>query len=146
MKRSGELKRTSSLKRTTYMPRKREKPRRTSHADSDEPEYLDFLRAQRICGLIRASIAGRLRPELRAYLGRCRGRMEPEHERHGVGKGQKAPDRRAWECCSHHHRQRHSKRGVWFHLTLEQERELIAGNIDDARARYLSHGSRRASS
>ncbi len=144
MKRTAIKRGGSRLQRKTWMLRKRDRPRRTSAPDSDEPEYLDFLRAQRICGLIRASITGRLRPELRAYLGRCRGRLEPEHERHGVGMGQKAPDRRAWECCSHHHRQRHDKRGVWLHLTLDQERELIAGCIDDARARYMSHGSRRA--
>jgi hypothetical protein len=138
------MKRSGPPKRKTWMRRKREKPRRRLCGDMDEPAYIDWIHEQTMCGLVRAFLEGRLPEHLRQYLGRCSRRMEAEHERQHQGKGQKAPDRRAWECCSLHHRQRHSKRGVWFHLSLEQERTLIEGNVDSARARYMSHGSRRA--
>jgi hypothetical protein len=145
VKRGKPLQRRTRLERKTRIRQRRPSPRRRAFEPSeDDNDYLDFLRSQRICGVVRASIVGRLRPELRQYIGKCGGRMEVEHERHGVGAGQKAPNARSWECCSQHHRQRHDKRGVWAHLTLDEERSLIAGNIDDARARYMSHGSRRA--
>ncbi len=147
MKRSAPMRRTP-MRRTSRIARKtRINPRRKRErrgAGEKDPAYRFFLRSQRVCGLVRAVYAGRLSRARAAKVGPCGGRMTVEHERQHVGKGMKADDRRAWECCWDHHRQRHDKQGVWADLTLDEERELIAGNIDDANARYLSHGSRRA--
>lgn len=118
--------------RSWGLRRRRDGKRRSSRIEN--PGYLAWLRRQP-CGM------GPLRTShpLGRLIGPCSGRVDPDHEREGVGKGQTASDHRAWSCCRGHHDERHGSRGrhgFWGALTLEQKREVICERIDDHWGRY----------
>lgn len=134
MKRGKPLRRKTAIRRWTRIRPRRAKPRR---GRIEDPDYLAWLRRQP-CQVPAA---------LGAAAGPCGGRIDPEHKREGVGGGRKADDKDAWSCCRRHHRQRHRKNAAdsaFRHMSPEQLNAFIVERIAEARARYLSHGSRRA--
>jgi len=125
--------------RTGRIKARREGKRRSSR--TEDPMYLEWLRHQP-CGLA----ALRDTHPLGALIGRCWGRIDPEHERDKVGMGQTASDCRAWSCCRGHHRERHGEgtKTFWAALDLGQQREVIAERIDTSWARYQAQVARAA--
>ena len=117
------MKRSGPITRSTRLRARRATSRRSSRVM--DPAYLAFLREDS-CGVARSL----------GYDGDCSGPMDPEHERQGVGMGQKADDARAWSCCRKHHDERHALSGFFKGWLRPQLRTFIAGQIDISRARY----------
>ena len=73
--------------------------------------------------------------------GPCRGPIDPDHRREGVGKGQTATDDQVWPCCRGHHDQRHDRKGVFApdRMPLAQLRAFVRDRIAEAQADYAAH-------
>lgn len=68
--------------------------------------------------------------------GECRGPIDPEHKREGVGMGQRASDADAWACCRYHHDQRHDGRGVFSTMSRDDLRAFVRSRIAACRVAY----------
>jgi hypothetical protein len=121
------VKRTA-LHRKSRLRRKRLTERRSSRVRDEA--YLAWVRMQPCA--VAAYHCG-------VMLVGCSGSIDPDHQREGVGMGQKASDRQAWPCCRAHHDQRHDLTGVFRGWTREQLREFIANRIAEANAAYERH-------
>lgn len=117
------MKRSGPIARSTRLRARRATSRRSERVL--DPAYLAFLREDS-CGVARS---------LGTDAG-CNGPTDPEHERQGVGMGQKANDARAWSCCRKHHDERHALNGFFKGWDRAQLRAFISGQIDISRARY----------
>jgi hypothetical protein len=108
--------------------KRRPGPARRSSRVEDKA-YLAWLRLQP-CGVAR-------------LLGRsdlCGGPTDPDHERQGVGMGQRASDRRAWPCCRIHHSQRHDLNGFFRGFDGDRLTDFIERRIEDANVAYERSG------
>lgn len=107
---------------------RREEPRRSSYFR--DPGYLAWLR-ERPCGVRVACLSAGI-----GLAYECSLRIDPEHQREGIGAGQRAPDPMAWACCRRHHDQRHDGRGFFDGASLEMVRDFVRARISECQAAY----------
>ena len=131
----------SPLKRKTRLAPKRATVRRSSRVRDEA--YLAWVRLQpcRVRSMMETPFNAGFLSSM-APNARCWGPTDPEHQRQGVGMGQKASDRDAWPCCRTHHDQRHDLSGVFKGWTREQMRSFIRERIAEANAAYERHLAR----
>jgi len=110
----------------TALPSRRETPRRQSR--TDDPSRLAFLRSD-ACGVALAC----------RTTANCRGPIEVEHERHGVGMSQRADDSRTWSCCRKHHAELHSMTGFFRDADRDYIRRFRDERIAISTERYMQH-------
>jgi hypothetical protein len=132
------VKRTA-LHRKSRLRRKRPTERRSSRVRDEA--YLAWVRLQpcRVRSMMETPFNVGFLLSSMAPNAYCWGPSDPEHQREGVGMGQKASDRDAWPCCRTHHGQRHDLSGVFKGWTREQMRSFIRDRIAEANAAYERH-------
>lgn len=101
----------------------RAEPRRQFR--NEDPNRLAFLRTD-VCGV--ALVIG--------TVAQCSGPLDPEHERLGVGMGQKADDSRTWTCCRTHHIQIHNLTGYFRGFDRDRIRTFRDERIKVSSIRY----------
>lgn len=114
------------LERSGRVNPKREEPRRSSRERDDA--RLAFLRTD-TCGV--ALILG--------STVTCAGPIDAEHERMGVGMGQKADASRTWSCCRRHHTELHSLTGFFRFADRDYIRRFRDERIRASSERYARH-------
>lgn len=118
--------RSVPLARNVRVNPRREEPRRQSR--TEDPDRLAFLRSD-VCGV--ALVLG--------TSSACDGPIDPEHERLGVGMGQRADDSRTWSCCRKHHIELHALSGFFRFADRDYIRRFRDERIRASSERYARH-------
>lgn len=126
MKRSAPMRRTA-LARGGGVRARRTTPRRGRTVDADR---LAFIRDRQPC---------RVRLTFGAAAGPCIGAIEVEHQREGVGMGQRASDAATYAICRGHHIARHDGRGPFKTLSRDGVRAFVSASIAATDADYAAH-------